>query len=76
MDEASHLLQFFFLDVVQRVEVPDLGGDLAGEVGGVETGDASDAALAGEHALPHFVGGIAHAADEAEAGDYDPASQV
>ena len=76
VDEARHLLDFFFLDIVQRVEVLDFGGDLAGEGAGVETGDASDAALAREHGLPHFIGGIAHAADQAEPRNYDPASQL
>src|SRR5208337_4434122 len=76
VDEAPHLLQFFFFDVVQRVEVLDLGGDLAGKVAGVETGNAGHAALAGDERLPHFFGGIAHAADQAEPRDYDPASQL
>src|SRR5579871_4404465 len=45
MDEASHFLDFFFLDVVQRVEVLDLGGDPAGKVAGVEPRDGTDTAL-------------------------------
>src|ERR1022692_4712959 len=76
MDEASHLLDFFFLDEVEGIEVLDLGGDLAGEGGGVELGDAGHAAFAGEHGLPHLSGGVAHAADQADAGNYDPASQT
>jgi hypothetical protein len=36
VDEASHLLDFFFFDEVERVEVLDLGGDLAGEIAAVE----------------------------------------
>ena len=31
VDEPAHLLHFFFLDEIQRVEVLDFGGDLAGE---------------------------------------------
>jgi hypothetical protein len=46
VDEAAHLLHFFFLDELEGIEVADLGGDLAGEGGGVEGGDATDAALA------------------------------
>ena len=30
VDEAAHLLYFFFLDEIQRVEIFDFGGDLAG----------------------------------------------
>src|SRR5580658_255229 len=76
MNEAPHLLDFFFLDEIQRVEVLDLGGNLAGKGSGVETGDASHTALAGKHGLPHYIGGIAYAADQTEACDYDPASQI
>ncbi len=38
VDEASHLLDFFFFDEVQRIEVLDLGGDLAGEIRWSRTG--------------------------------------
>ena len=36
VNEAAHLLHFFFLDELEGIEVEDLGGDLAGEGGGVE----------------------------------------
>jgi len=36
VNEAAHLLDLFFLDEVERVEVFDFGGDGAGKVGGVE----------------------------------------
>ena len=48
VDEAAHLLHFFFLDETEGVEVADLGGNLAGECGSVEPGDTVDAALARE----------------------------
>ena len=48
VDEAAHLLDFFFLDELKRVEVMDLGGDLTGKGGRVESGNAADTALAGE----------------------------
>ena len=38
VDEASHLLDFFFLDEVERVEVLDFSGDLAGEICWSRTG--------------------------------------
>ena len=76
MNEAPHLLNFFFLDEIQRVEVLNLGGNLAGKGGGVEPGNACDTALACKQGLPHHVGGIAHATDQAETRDYDPASQL
>ena len=48
VDEAAHLFQFFFLDELQRIEVLYFSGDLAGKLGGIELGDAGDAALPGE----------------------------
>ena len=46
MDETSHLFQFFFLDELQRVEVLDLGRDLASKIAGIELGDACNPAVA------------------------------
>ena len=48
VDEAPHLLDFFFLDELQRVEVADFAGDLGRELRGVELLDLLDAALAGQ----------------------------
>src|SRR5258708_2070268 len=76
VNEAAHLFNFFFLDEVQRVEVLDLGGDLAGKLGGVEASDAPDATFAGNDGVPHLTGGVAHATDQADARNYDPASQA
>src|SRR5258708_31933654 len=76
VNETSHFFDFFFFDEVERIEVLDLGGDLAGEITGVELRDAGNAPLAGEHGLPHLSGGISHAANQADAGNYDPASQT
>ena len=76
VNEAAHLLDFFFLDEVEGIEVADLGGDLAGKSGSVECGDAIDAALAREQGLPHRVGGIADGADQADAGDDDPSCRI
>src|SRR5260370_17644199 len=72
VDEAAHLLHFFFLDELEGIEVADLAGNLAGEGGGVELGDAVDTALAREQALPHCVGGITHGAYQADAGNDHP----
>ena len=76
VNEAAHLLYFFFLDEVERVEVANLGGNLAGKGGGVEGGDAADAAFAGEQRLPYRFGSLAHGADQADAGDDDSARQI
>ena len=48
VDEAPHLARFFLLDELQRIEVFDFGGNLAGKGGGVEAGDTLHAALAGQ----------------------------
>src|ERR1035441_813206 len=76
VNEAPHLLYFFFLDELEGVEVAHFGGDLAGKGGGVESGNAVDTALAGEQGLPDCAGGIAHGADQADAGDDDPSFEV
>ena len=76
VDEAAHFLDFFFLDEIQRVEVLDLGGNLARVSGGVELGDSSDAALAREQVLPDFLRGVADSTDQANAGNYDPPRQT
>ena len=38
VDEAAHLLQFFFFDELQGIEILDFGGDLAGKLGRHRTG--------------------------------------
>src|SRR5581483_4367095 len=69
--EASHLLQFFFLDKIEGVEILDLGGNLAGKLGGIELGDAGSTALPSQQIAPGLLGGVAHGADRAEPGDDD-----
>jgi hypothetical protein len=71
VNEAAHLLHFFFLDELEGIEVADLAGDLAGIGRDVERGDAINAALAGEQRLPDRVGRVADGTDQADAGDYD-----
>src|SRR5579871_250457 len=48
MDEAPHLLDFFFLNVLKRIEVLDLGGDLACEVARVKASNPPYARLPGQ----------------------------
>src|SRR4029077_18432328 len=76
MDEAAHLLHFLFFDELEGIEVADLAGNLAGKGGGVELGYAVNTALAREQGLPHRVSGIAHCADQADAGNDDPSFQI
>src|SRR5208282_3574921 len=66
----------FALDDVEGSKVANLGGDLAGKGRGVEPGNASDATFAREQGLPHRAGGMAHGADQADAGDDDPTRQI
>src|SRR5438067_2398009 len=76
MDEAAHLLQLFFLDEVERIEILHFCGDLAGEISGIEVADAGYAALAREQVLPDFFGGVGHRADQPQAGDNYPTWHV
>ena len=52
MDEAPNLLEFFFLDELQRIEILDFSRDGARDPGGVEQGDALHAVLSGKDVLP------------------------
>ena len=76
VNEAPHLLDFFFLDEVQRVKRLDLGRDLAGKGGSVEPSDAVDATLARQYRGPHVCRGVTQRADQSQACDYDPPRQV
>src|SRR6185312_7363471 len=76
MDKAAHLLQLFFLDELQRIEVFDLGGNLAGELGGVKVRNAAYPAMSRKQAFPHFFGGVSNCTDESNASDNDPTSQL
>ena len=60
VDEAAHLLNFFFLDEVQRVEVLDFGGDAGTRA--VEASNwvmRADAALARQQLLPDLFSCVA-----------------
>ena len=76
VNEPAHFFQLFLLDELQGIEVLDLGRDLAGELRGVEPGDASHAALACKQVLPHFFRGIAYRANQSDSSNYDPATQL
>src|SRR5580692_12232011 len=76
VDEPPHLLQFFFLDEIQRIEVLYFGCDLASELRGVEMSNPGDPAPAREQVSPNLFGGVAHPADQANASNYDPSRQL
>jgi hypothetical protein len=86
MDEAAHLLHFFFLDEFQRVEVFHFGCDLAGKLGNIKRsaveslelvnlGDSAYAALTCEQVLPHLFRGVAYGADQTDPSNYDASTQ-
>src|SRR4051794_28543218 len=52
LDEAPHLLNLFFLDVVAGLEALHLARDAAGETRGVKLGDTPNAATGGENGFP------------------------
>jgi hypothetical protein len=63
VNEAAHLFYFFFLDELERIEIANFSGDLAGEGGGIEGGDAADSTFAGEQGLPDGFGSVADGAE-------------
>src|SRR3954471_14206658 len=87
VDESSHLLDFFFLDEFERVEIFYFGRDLAGELGNikkravnffelVDLGDSAYAAFTCKQVLPHFFRSVTHSADQADSSDYDTSCQI
>ena len=76
VDEAAHFFYFFSLDEIERVEIPDFGGNLAGKRGGIEGGDAIDPTFSGGERRPYLAAGMAQRADHADAGDDDPPCQI
>src|SRR5207253_8740387 len=76
VDEAAHLLEFFLVDELQRVETLDLGRDLAGKIGRIKLRNPRHSAFAGEQVLPRLVRGVPDCTDQAQTGDYDPSTQL
>ena len=74
VDEARHLLEFFFFDPLEGVEVPYLAAELAIEAGRVEAGDRRDAAASGDKISPAFLRADAQRADQPNTGNDDSAS--
>ena len=71
LHEARAAARRLAVQVVGRVEVLHLAGDLHGQVGGVDDGDGRDAVAAGAQPLPVARQVVADGCDGAEAGDED-----
>ena len=71
VNESPHLPRFLLVDELEGIEVLDFGGESHREVGGVEGGNGSHPALAGQQVVPDFGGGVANSADQPDAGDYN-----
>src|ERR1017187_1742330 len=76
VNEAAHLLEFFFLDEIERIEVFDLSSDLTGELSRIELRNPGYATLSGKQALPNFFRGIAYSTNQPDPSDHDPSSQL
>src|SRR5438270_851241 len=75
MNEAAHLLNFFFLDEIQRIEIFDFSGDRAREPARVEAGDRGNATLARQKIGPGLRTGVAHRANESQSSNDNPTAQ-
>jgi hypothetical protein len=73
MDEAAHLLDFFFFDEFRGVEILDLAGNLGVEKRGIESLDAGNATADLKQRLPGFYSGVADRGQKTYARDYDSA---
>src|SRR4029077_14564620 len=63
-DEPAHLLQLFFLDPLERIEIAHFSGKSAIERAGVKRRDRADPALARLQVAPDLVGPDARPADQ------------
>src|SRR5271163_4130483 len=75
LDEAPGLLQLFFLEPVERIEIADFTGDAAVEGRGVKMSDGANAAFAGEQVAPDFFGANAAAANQSNARNHNSTIQ-
>ena len=75
LDEAPHFLDFFFFDVVGRIETLDLAGDAAAEFGGIEGGNGADAALPTLDGLPDRLSTDSDRSQHSDSGDNHSALQ-
>src|SRR5271170_6853831 len=75
LDEAPGLLQLFFLEPVERIEIADFSGDAAVEGRGVKMSDGANAALARQQIAPDFFGANAAAANQPNARNHNTTIQ-
>src|ERR1017187_6348560 len=71
LDEAPHLLDFFFLDVIARIETFDFAGDSAGKSRRVKRRDPRDAALGSKNRTPGQFRSNPQRRQQSDAGHYD-----
>src|SRR6476660_7831725 len=76
LDESPHFFEFFFLDPPEGIEILHFTGDGAVETGGVKKRNRPYAALTGKEIFTAFVRADSQRADEPNARNDDPASQL
>jgi hypothetical protein len=54
LNKPPHLLDFFLVDELTRIETPDFACNSAAEVGGIELSNGDDATPACQNGLPSF----------------------
>jgi len=72
--EAPHLARFLLVHKIERVEVLHFGGKRDRETSSIEALNGPHAAGSGQQLLPNLGRGVAHTADQPQAGDDDAAS--
>src|SRR5204862_7900250 len=72
---GAHLARLLLLDELERVEALDLGGDLDGELRGVELLDVAHAAAARHQRRPRVGDRVAARRDESETRNHDATFQ-
>ncbi len=76
VDEAAHLLYFFFFDEIQRLEILDLGGNLAGVLGCIKLSYPANSALTRQQVPPDLFSFVADRANQANTRDDNSPHQL
>ena len=71
VDERIHLLDVFFLEPAERIEIFNFGGNPGGKLRGIKTGDGRHTAAPFAQVLPRFFGSRSQRRYQTDAGDHD-----
>src|SRR5262249_37310777 len=71
VDEGVHLLDVFFVEPAERIEVFNFAGDLGGKLSGIEAGDLGNTAACFAEAIPGIFSPRPQRRYQPDAGDHN-----